>query len=546
MFDFHPRTRQGSKMPISLVPARAFRFVGAVALACAILAARPSIAGAAQLMSISSQPLPNGHTRVLVQFDRGVVVRVVPNVPSNTVILQAPASMSAPGLPNFFPLNTGNVQNVSVSFGNGGLQITILLFSAAHPTLTVAASNLYVVDVPQGASNSYPPYNQGANNQPGPVAQPFGTQFTRMYRLHYADVAEVAGLLGQNISIAPGNAFNPQPNQFGQFGNTTQFQNAGQLGTYQNGTFGQYAGGLNGLQPTFGGFQNQYNGLAEGAQGQRINENLAVDRRLNAIIVTGTPQQIAQAEELIKLVDVPLQSVLIDTQVLEITDTGEKALGLNWGQTPTNPITHIFNTQAQILNGLPANAIPGAIPLMTDIFLLVSKGQARVLASPKILTEDGLPASIVTGDSLPIRITTPVGVGGVGAVTSQVEYVNVGVNLQILPRITDVHGIETDIFSQVSSVTSFSSSGDPQISSRQAQTRVNMVEGQTLIIGGLLQSRDIHNLQKIPVIGDLPLIGALFRFYTETRQNTNLVIMITPHIIAAPQQTPPVVPTMQP
>ncbi|MBV8082538.1 MAG: type II and III secretion system protein, partial [Candidatus Eremiobacteraeota bacterium] len=144
--------------------------------------------------------------------------------------------------------------------------------------------------------------------------------------------------------------------------------------------------------------------------------------------------------------------------------------------------------------------------------------------------------------SLPIRITTPVGVGGVGAVTSQVEYVNVGVNLQILPRITGEHSIETDVFSQVSSVTGFNAAGDPQVSSRQAQTRVNLLEGQTLVIGGLLQTRDIKNLQKIPVLGDIPLLGALFKFYTETRQNTNLVITITPHIVPVPQATEPPAP----
>jgi len=166
--------------------------------------------------------------------------------------------------------------------------------------------------------------------------------------------------------------------------------------------------------------------------------------------------------------------------------------------------------------------------------LLVSKGLAKVLASPKILTEDNQAAYILTGDSLPIRVTTPTSVGGVGAVSSQVEYINVGVNLEILPRVTGPDGVDTGVYSQVSSVTGFTSSNDPQISTRQAQTRVNLHEGQALVIGGLIQSRDIRNMQKIPILGDLPLVGALFRFYTETRQNTNLIITITPHIIPAP------------
>ncbi len=122
--------------------------------------------------------------------------------------------------------------------------------------------------------------------------------------------------------------------------------------------------------------------------------------------------------------------------------------------------------------------------------------------------------------------------------SSQVEYINVGVNLQILPRVTGNGGVDASVYSQVSSVTGFTSSNDPQISTRQAQTKVNVQEGQSLVIGGLLQQRDIRNLQKIPLLGDLPLVGALFRFYTETRQNTNLVITITPHVIPAPGTSP--------
>jgi type II secretory pathway component GspD/PulD (secretin) len=226
--------------------------------------------------------------------------------------------------------------------------------------------------------------------------------------------------------------------------------------------------------------------------------------------------------------------------VLEVTESGAKALGLNYNQSTTEPIAHVYDTEAGLLSNLPAGVSASSLAIQTDIYLLVEDGDARVLSSPKILTEDGVAASILTGDSLPIRVTTPVGFNGATAVSSQVEYINVGVNLQILPHITDNGGVNTDIYSVVSSVTGFDTSNDPQISTRQAQTRVNLLEGQTLVIGGLLQQRDIRNLQKIPIFGDLPLVGALFRFYTETRQDTNLIITITPHIVPAPGTTLPV------
>jgi len=492
------------------------------------------------LLSLAAQPVPDGHARVLLQFDTATQLTLVSNAPNNTIILVVPGSMLAPGVPSTFALNTNNVQSATASFSSVGLRITIYANGPSRAALSQTASNFYVVDVYPAAQPVVHPAQQPqqfTNPTPQPAApqQQSGGQITHLYRLRYADVSEVVGLLAANVSLTPSNAFNPQANQFG----TAPITGGGAYGGV--GTFGQ-TGTLG--TPVLNGLGTQ-TGQPE-ALSQRINDNIAIDRRLNAIIMTGTPQQIAQAEEIIKLIDVPVESVLIDTEVLEITDTGEKALGLPYGQSTSTPITRIFNAQYQILNGLPANAVPGSLPLATDIFYLVSNGQAKVLASPKILTEDRLPASIVTGDSLPIRITTPVGVGGVGAVTSQVEYVNVGVNLQILPRITGEHDIETDVFSQVSSVTGFNAAGDPQISSRQAQTRVNLYEGQTLVIGGLLQSRDIRNVQKLPLIGDIPLIGALFRFYTETRQNTNLVIMITPHIVPVPAPGVPPAPGTTP
>jgi hypothetical protein len=137
--------------------------------------------------------------------------------------------------------------------------------------------------------------------------------------------------------------------------------------------------------------------------------------------------------------------------VIEVSESGAQALGLDYNQSTTSPLTRIFNTQSAILNSLPTGVVAGAIAIQSNIWALVQSGHARVLASPKILTQDGVGASILTGDSLPIRITTPVGVGGVGAVSSQVEYINVGVTLQILPHVTGNGGVDANVFSEVSS-----------------------------------------------------------------------------------------------
>lgn len=480
-------------------------------------------ASAAILQSIQTQQLPNGHVRVLLQFLGFAGPRPNSVEATTTFAVQFGNSSVAATVPTLIPVNLGALQTITVGQFGSILNVTLNLAAALKPMISTANGFVYI-DVPPATSGAPTPRGFGATPY-APINT--GTQQYRIVRLHYADVSEVVGILTSTGNIAPSSQFQPQQSPLG-----TQPISYGGFGTP--------------ALPTTTALPTTPYGENTQALGQRISDTVAIDRRLNAIILSGTAQQIAQAEELIRQLDVPVRSVLLDTQVLEISESGAKALGLDWNQTPTQPLTRIFNFQAQQLNGLPATAVPGSIGLQTNISLLVSKGGARILASPQILTEDGQTASILTGDSLPIRVNTPVGVGGIGTVASQVEYINVGVNLQILPRVTGDHTVEANVFSQVSSVTGFTSNNDPQISTRQAQTRVNLTEGETLVIGGLLQQRDIRNLQKIPILGDLPLVGALFRFYTETRQNTNLVITITPHLLAAPGEAPVLQPGSSP
>lgn len=493
----------------------------------------PVRAAGAVLESVQTQLLPNQHVRVLMQFSQPVSMRPLSSGGATFVLQVAGASMG-PQVENDMPVGTGALETISVAQFGAGLNVTFTVDGNVKPTVTPGGgTGVYVVDVPPVAAPSryQNPFQAAAT--PAPASN---GEITKLIRLKYADVSEVVGILTSNGSIAPSSVFNPQPSELGnQPESTGGFQggSGGFQGPFQGGfTNGGFQGG--GYNQGFG---NQYGGSDQNSIGQRITDNIAVDRRLNAVILTGTPDQISQAEQMIKLLDVPVQSVLLDTEVLEVTETGAKALGLNYNQSTTSPISHIYDSQAAALATVPTTVAAGSIPIQTDIYLLVEKGDAHVLSAPKILTEDGVPASILTGDSLPIRVTTPVGFNGATAVSSEVEYINVGVNLQILPHITENGGVSADIFSVVSSVTGFSSSNDPQISTRQAQTRVNLLEGQTLVIGGLLQQNNVRNLQKLPVLGDLPLVGALFRFYTETRQDTNLIITITPHIVPAPGES---------
>jgi general secretion pathway protein D len=182
--------------------------------------------------------------------------------------------------------------------------------------------------------------------------------------------------------------------------------------------------------------------------------------------------------------------------------------------------------------------------LAANLYAQVTEGNAKIIAKPRILAQSGQQASILTGDAIPI--VTNVVVAGAGALTSQqVNYVNVGVNLQIQPRVSSDGFVTSHIYSEVSSVTQYVN-GIPQISQRTASTIATVRDGDSFVIGGLLQDNEIRNLVKLPFIGDIPLIGLFFRYVSTSHTQTNLYVVVTPHIIRAPGISPPVAPLVEP
>ena len=358
----------------------------------------------------------------------------------------------------------------------------------------------------------FPPggFRQPIGQQSGTTAKINQGDVSEVVFLKYADVSEVADALVQSGDVTSNDNFNPQTSNFG----------AQQLGGAQTGV----------AQPFQQQFNNGFNNGQQGQSiGQRVTDNLAIDRRLNAVILTGPADTVESLKKFIEMVDIPLASVLFETQIVELDDTGAEDLGV---QFSPNGIVATLAETVQSLNSGVGNAT-----FQATLYALEQRGEGRVLSKPSILAQNGTPASILTGDALPI-ITTVV-VAGASAVTSQqVNYVNVGVNLQILPRVADDGYVTTHIFSEVSSVTAYTQ-GIPEISERQAQTMATVKDGESFVIGGLLQDNELRTVYKVPGLGDIPLIGGLFRYLSSTKTKTNLYIVVTPHIIAQRPAAPP-------
>jgi general secretion pathway protein D len=417
----------------------------------------------------------------------------------------------------------------TISVENFGDNLNVTFHESAPANITVAAGAGQTLLVTIAASSAAPPVLT-PQPQPQPLAlptpAPSGNETTEIYRLKYADVSEVVGLLVAGQQIASNDSFTPQEQQFGSSGL------GGANGAFAGGTIG----GLN-AQPGGQGIQQIQNfGQTGTALGQQINENIGVDRRLNAIILTGPPDVLARLRTRIDQIDIPLPSVELETQIVELDDSAAKDIGIDFTNAG-GPVAQATYTIKNLTTG------QGTATLQSAVYAQIMKGLGRTIARPRITALDGTSAQIITGTQIPI--VTSIAVSGVSAVSSQVQYINVGVSLQIQPRISPDGFVTSHIFSQVSSETG-TSQNYPILSQREASTSATVRDGDSFVIGGLLQQNDISNVAKTPGLGDIPLIGGFFRVRHDQTSNTNLYIIVTPHIVKNGLNPPPAKPLPAP
>lgn len=270
--------------------------------------------------------------------------------------------------------------------------------------------------------------------------------------------------------------------------------------------------------------------------------HLAVPANTNEIILTGSPQSIRLAQQLIAKLDTPLPLVVLDTEVLEIDESAARNLGIS---TPGGVISSVFSEiqptpnpftgqQGRIISLQQLTRTP--FQFTVAINTLITKGNARVLADPRITTVSGRTATIHAGDQINILTQTA---GSIGTpVTQQLQTFNTGVSLDITPLVGPSGKITVSLHPVVNSLTGVSASGIPQISTRDTQTVVQLQDNQTLVIGGLIQEESQRTVSKIPLVGEIPLVGKLFNSSNNNYTRNELVIVVTPHILHAGEAPP--------
>lgn len=265
------------------------------------------------------------------------------------------------------------------------------------------------------------------------------------------------------------------------------------------------------------------------------------------LLITGNPTSVRVARELIDKLDALPQLVVLDVTIFEVDENVSKDLGLSLlpavistTYTETTPAAPASGGAAPPLLGLQQlSRTPLSLGLQLN--LLIQSGKAKVLADPKLTTLSGRPASIRAGDNIAILTTTGGSVGTVA--TTQLVTFNTGVQLDITPVINADNFISVTLHPTVNNLSSILN-GVPQISTRDVQTTVALHEGQSLIIGGLIEDSLNRSETHIPILGYLPIIGKFFTQTTVNGQRNELIITVTPHVIDPLAVAPAVGPAM--
>ena len=216
-----------------------------------------------------------------------------------------------------------------------------------------------------------------------------------------------------------------------------------------------------------------------------------------------------------------IKTVQLDVTIMEVDKTMLRSLGVKWASS-INP------SSAVSFEGSSLSPITGVISnILPSINMMTSTGKARVLAQPTLITRSGQKAQLFVGGELPI----PVSQGG-GAVS--IEYKEYGVKLEFEPKVDTQDNIDTMIFVEMSSLGGPAPQGGaPGLITNRVTTNVFVKTGESITLGGLVQASDAQNVDKVPGLGSIPVLGNLFKSKQFIRNQTEMLVFATPRVVTA-------------
>jgi type IV pilus assembly protein PilQ len=297
--------------------------------------------------------------------------------------------------------------------------------------------------------------------------------------------------------------------------------------------------------------------------GSLISErgSVVVDERTNSIVVTDTAAKLAEIRDLIEKVDIPIRQVMIEARIVIVSSNIDEQLGIRWGGGYLNAQGDKFTSIAgdtasvttlnnQLIDGGRVN-MPSA-PFVdlgvadatsgfavgftsTDLFLtaelsaLEASGEGEVVSQPKVITGDKQKASIKSGTEIPYQ-------EGAASGATTTAFKEAVLKLDVTPNITPDDRILLDLVVNQDSLGDLVPSGNggliPTINTTELTTQVLVGNGETVVLGGVFKNEELVKVEKVPLLGDIPYLGNLFKSTANTQQKTETLIFITPRILS--------------
>lgn len=280
---------------------------------------------------------------------------------------------------------------------------------------------------------------------------------------------------------------------------------------------------------------------------------ILADKDTNSLIVRTDPKNYPAIEETIKKLDLMPLQVLIETMIMDVALDEKTSFGIEWalkGNAGRSGEVDFSTNSSQDFGiggpkaGQASSIIAGgagtlglfvgsADKVMAMLKATGSESKANVLSSPVIITSENKPASISITNQVPITSATLVSqTGGQPITQSTVEYRDVGIKLSVKPKINEEKFVTMEIVQEVSDVVETGPGQNPRFFTRSAQTHVVVKDKETIIVGGLMSTHKNKGHSGIPYISKIPVFGKLFGAETDSTNKSELLIFITPHVIA--------------
>ena len=310
--------------------------------------------------------------------------------------------------------------------------------------------------------------------------------------------------------------------------------------------------------------ETQAKGKGAGASSSRGSFDIQADEPTNALVITAPPDIMRTLKRVISQLDIRRAQVLVEAIIAEVGEDTARDLGVQWifaGDTDNNrgPVGVINYSNsgspiADVANAAIAGASGGTVPTLLDGALvgfgrfgsnsfnyaavlnaLASDTNSNILSTPTLVTLDNEEAEIVIGENVPFVTGSFTSTGAGDSATNPFQTIqreDVGLTLKIKPQINEGDAMRLDIEQEVSSIAdSVAGASDIVTNKRSIKTNVMVDDGQVVVLGGLIEEVVNESVQKVPLLGDIPYLGALFRSKTSDVRRTNLMVFIHPVIL---------------